>query len=169
MRPKYAALFAALLMSILFAGCQKPSPDSGGDEAGKVYEFAYKGASITINAKAEPVLSALGAYSSYYESPSCAFEGMDKIYSYPGFDVATYTLGGVEYVNSVVLTDDSVATPEGLAIGSKIEEVGNAYPGISQSGTSFTAGQNGASKLLIITKDGIVSSIQYISLAGEAD
>ncbi len=48
-----------------------------------------------MNEDVAPILSGLGNYNNYAESPSCAFKGLDKIYSYSGFDLYTYPKGSV--------------------------------------------------------------------------
>ena len=95
--------------------------------------------------------------------PSCAFEGMDKTYSYPGFDVTTYTKGGSDYVSGVIFWDDSVATAEGVYIGQTLEDIRKAY-GADVSGETSVSLTRGASKLLFLLKDGAVSSIQYLAV-----
>ena len=100
------------------------------------YVFKYNGAEIGMNAKADDVIKTLGEYVSYFEAPSCAFEDMDKTYSYPGFDVTTYTLGGVDYISGVVLQDDTVETPEGITIGSTVDQVRAAYGEVAEGASS---------------------------------
>ena len=56
--------------------------------------------------------SVLGEPMHYFEAPSCAFEGMDKIYSYSGFEFTTYTKDNVDYIASIVFLDDTVTTRE---------------------------------------------------------
>ena len=82
------------------------------------------------------ILNGIGDPTSYEESPSCLYQGLDKDYTYPGFKLRTYPENEVDYVLNVCFTDDSVATPEGIMLGSTRSEVINAY------GSSFTD-QNG--------------------------
>ena len=42
---------------------------------------------------------------SYFEAPSCAFDGIDKTYTYAGFELLTYPKDDKDYVSSVVLKD----------------------------------------------------------------
>lgn len=78
------------------------------------------------------LLNGIGDPVSYEESPSCLYQGLDKDYTYPGFKLRTYPENEVDYVLNVCFTDDSVATPEGIMLGSSRNDVINAY------GTSFT-------------------------------
>lgn len=60
-------------------------------------------------------------------APSCAFDGEDKVYIYDGFEVQAGALGGVDYLTGIIINDDSVATPEGVKIGSTLTEMVNLY------------------------------------------
>ena len=44
----------------------------------KGYVFEYNGVKIGMDMEAAPIIAALGEPSSYFEAPSCAFEGLDK-------------------------------------------------------------------------------------------
>ena len=43
-----------------------------------------------MGADASKVVDELGEADDYFESESCAFEGLDKVYTYPGFKLNTY-------------------------------------------------------------------------------
>ena len=135
------------------------------------YAFVYKSLTVTPDAQAAPIVEALGEPISYFEAPSCAFEGLDKVYTFPGFMLYTYPDGsGADYISSVVLMDDSVTTPEGLMIGSSVSEIEAAYGTPSaQSGNLYDYERAGV-RLRFILDDGLtaVISIQYISLAADA-
>jgi hypothetical protein len=133
-----------------------PSQDDG-------YVFKKGDVTVIMKAKAADIIAALGKPTSYYESPSCAFEGMDKTYSYPGFDVTTYTEGGVDYISGVVFWDDSVETPEGLFIGASAADVQRIY-GTEAAGKTKVELEKGSSQLLILLKDDTVTSIQYLAM-----
>lgn len=80
-----------------------------------------------MNDKAERVLAAIGKEKSYFEALSCAFEGMDKIYTFNGFELKTYQLKNIEYVNSVLFLDDTVQTEERVYIGMTKDDVVSKY------------------------------------------
>lgn len=124
----FLALMAVLMMSFVLAGCSgEPTEDndSGKDEAG--YEFASKGVKIQMLAEAEAVLAALGEENTYFEAESCAYQGMDKIYTYSGFEVRTNEIDSKDFVTSVLLIDDTVATPEGVSLFMTKEDMVGAY------------------------------------------
>ena len=85
-----------------------------------------------------------------------------KEYTYNGFVLKTYPLNDVDYVASITLQDDTVATPEGIAIGSELADVTAAY-GDSSSDTKCEY-VKGDSQLLILLENGVVTSIQYVAI-----
>lgn len=92
------------------------------------YEFKSGENVIAMGAEAAPVIKALGKTAkAVFEADSCAYQGKDKVYTYAGFELNTYPVDGKERIASVYFLDDSVATPEGIKIGSKAGDVVNAY------------------------------------------
>ena len=79
--------------------------------------MTYKNVKIIPGAEIAPIVAALGQPQNYMESPSCAFTGLDKIYTYPHFMIYSYPMNNVDYVYMVTLTDDIVSTDEGVKIG----------------------------------------------------
>lgn len=134
---------------------------------GDGYYFTYGDVEIEMDANAAPIVEALGEPASYYEATSCAFDGLDKMYTYAGFELDTYPVGEEDYVSAVLLKDDSVATSEGIAIGSSKEDVEAAYGASDLTGDGTIVYEKGDMKLNIIVKDDMVISIEYKSTALE--
>ena len=116
---------------------------------------------VKIDADMADVLAALGEPLSYFEAASCAFDGLDKTYTYAGFRVLTRPEGSKDYVNSIQLVDDSVQTPEGIYIGSTADDVLSKYGNVTKTDTliSYT---DGNTAINFILKDGVVISIEYL-------
>ncbi|MBQ8833486.1 MAG: hypothetical protein IJ001_12665 [Oscillospiraceae bacterium] len=146
-------IFFVLCFSIFLSGC--------GNSAGKDYVFAYEGTEIPMHAPAEGILTALGEPVNYTETPSCAFEGLDKTYYFGGFYLTTYPGDKGDCVSGLWFADDSVTTPEGIRIGSTQAEVEAAYGTGGFNGTNayFLTGEG--MKLSIILINGTVGSVQY--------
>ena len=125
------------------------------------YVFLAGGSAVSIDQDMAEVLAALGEAQSYFEAASCAFEGLDKTYTYPGFQIVTRPDGDKDYVNSILLTDDSVTTPEGLYIGSSKEDVTAAYGEGEESGSSIMYTKDNTA-LSFILEGGKVISIEYL-------
>lgn len=145
------AIFLLLSLAVTLASCNlggaditlPPEETSAPALQNDVYVFVYRGTSVTPHAKMSELVAGLGDTVSYEESPSCLYQGLDKDYTYAGFKLRTYPENGTDYVLNICFTDDSVATPEGIMLGSARSEVEAAY------GTSYTE-QNGN---VIYTKD----------------
>ncbi len=125
------------------------------------YVFKKGDVTISMGAPADDIISALGTYKKTYEAESCAFDGMDVVYSYAGFDVLTFKKDGTNIITGVVLRDDTQATPEGIYVGSDKAAVEKAYGQKPEEGVNNVQLKKGNSDLLIIFKDDLVNSIQY--------
>ena len=145
------------------AGEGQQDSGQGGAASGAGYQFTAKGVTIEMDADAAPVLEQLGEPVSYFEAASCAFEGLDKTYTYNGFELDTYPTGDKDYISMVVLKDDSVATPEGIAIGDTLEKLTQAYPEGSKQGDNMLVCEKGGMKLCFILQGDEVKSIEYRS------
>ena len=123
---------------------------------------------IAMNADVAPILEGLGEWESYAETTSCAFKGLDKTYSYPGFDLYTYPLNGKDNVNSVYFVDDTVSTPEGIHIGSTKEEMEAAYGTDYEEEFGAYTYTKDKSKLQFLVTDGVIDSVEYTAITPEA-
>ena len=147
---------------------QTADPASGGGSVTEPqgYLFEAYGQDIYVCAEAAPVLSGLPEPRDIFESPSCAFEGMDITYFYPGFELTTYPENGREHVLSVVFTDDGVTTPEGVYLGGALADMEKAYGGgYERSGGQYTY-TRGAGSLIFTIEDDIIAGIMYTMIIG---
>lgn len=142
--------------------------DSTTESAANGYVFQAEGTnetvSLTIDMDFSTVVNALGEPDGYFESPSCAFQGIDKTYSYSHFEILTYPEDGTDKISMILLLDDLVSTSEGVCIGMTQEDMENAY------GKEYEI-KNGAyvytkdnMHLTFIITDGSIVSIEYDSL-----
>lgn len=165
---KIAAMFAAVL---LLAGCGGSAETTTAAETTAAAQvettaseeqgaaaFEVNGVQIPMHAEAAPILEKLGKEKSYFESASCAFEGLDKEYTYSGFVLTTYPDGDVDRVSGINLQDDTVETPEGICIGSTQEDVEKAYGALTGGSGKYNFGDW---QLIILLDSGSVTSIQY--------
>jgi len=134
------------------------------DQQAVGFSFEYNGVKVPLNVEAAPVVEALGEQTDYFEAASCAFQGLDKFYYYSGFELDTYPLDGVDYISSVVFSDDSVSTVEGIYIGSTLEEIIKAY------GENYTEESGlytyilGETKLTILVENNVAAAITYLAI-----
>lgn len=149
------ALFAWVVACLWGCGASHaPSKQDG-------FVFTYNTIQIAPGAEAEAAVEALGEPKSYTEEPSCAFEGMDKTYYYGSFYLSTYPLEGKDYVYRIWLADDSVATAEGIRIGSEQVDAEKAYGANCFNGSNAFVSTKGNTRLTVIVADGAVTSILY--------
>lgn len=147
--------------NIVIGGNNTPS-DSTEDNTDKSFVFVHNNVKITPNDLVDPLVTALGSDYSYYESPSCAYIGLDKCYVYKGFTIYTYPDdNAVDHVLQVVLTDDTLSTPEGLILGDTAEKVIELYGKDYVESNGSYAYTRGKTTLMIIMKNDRVLSIQY--------
>jgi hypothetical protein len=108
------------------------------------------------------VLAALGEPSDVFEAPSCAFEGVDRIYYYPGFVINTFPDRGKDRVLSVYFTDDSAETQEGAYLGMSYEDLISVYgEGFSNETGDMITFVKGETSLAVLVEDELVRDISY--------
>lgn len=150
-----------LLSSILFFSCAPA--DKGGSTQ---YVFEYKGVPIPVHAELNPILEKIGKANNYFEAPSCAFKGLEKIYTYGNFNIHTYEDKGVDYVGSVSILDDSIATKEGLYLFSPVTKALKIYgEGYTKNMGQYTwTSGDKKSKLVMLEENGKIVSIEYSAI-----
>lgn len=162
-------LILAALMCMLFVGCGDSTAPSGAttpntpSAPAKEYVFNYNGISIPMKAEAAPIVAQLGEPLNYFESESCAFKGLDKVYTYASFELCTYPVDGVDYVLSVRFTNDTVSTAEGISIGSTLDSLNSAYSAsVAVGDTGFTlTGGDSSLAFILDGSTGAVTSVKY--------
>lgn len=179
--PRRTALFCALtvLLALTLTACgdsssggqSQGSGDSGSSgpqvptpEANSDYVFTYHDCPLPMNAEFAPLLDYIGEPDSYFEAASCAFDGLDKTYTYSDMELITYPDGDKDYISSIRILSDAVSTPEGITIGSTPEEVEAAYgEDYEDLGTQFSY-ENGDARLSVLFEDGKAVSVEYIAI-----
>ncbi len=127
------------------------------------YVLTYQGCALPANADFAPILGYLGEPASYFEAESCAFEGLDKTYTYDGVEIVTYPDGDVDRISFVRILTSAVSTPEGITIGATPEDVAAAYGEEGASGQQYSY-EDGDCILSIIFQDGKAVSVEYTAL-----
>lgn len=128
------------------------------------YVFPVNNVTVEVDADVAPVIEALGEPASYFEAASCAFEGLDKIYTYSGFEIDTYPAQDQDLVSAVILKDDSVTTAEGICIGDSLEKLQEVYGEAAEENGMLVYEKDGM-KLCFILQDDSIVSIEYRSAA----
>lgn len=135
--------------------------DGGEETSHKGYVFRDGDIVMEMDAEAGPVLEQLGEPNSYFEAPSCAFEGVDKMYTYGSFELDTYPMGDKDYISAVIFKDDSITTPEGVGIGDSREKLMEAYGGEGTEELGMTVYRKDDMKLCFIFQGDSIASVEY--------
>lgn len=171
------AVVAALCLTLIACTAKTPaktapsgetptaSVPSGGntptEPAKDGYYMVVKNVRVDLDAPMAPIAEKLGEPTKYYESESCAYQGLDKVYTYGGVIIRTYPQDGVDYVLSVQLKDDSVLTPEGVGIGDDAAKVKEVYGEPTSTTDVAMRYAKGDVILDIFITDGSVSDVTY--------
>ena len=156
---KKLLIYLLLVATVLsFVACTNNNPPA---KEGEIYTFTSGATKIAIDDDAEPILAALGEWRDYAESASCAFEGLDKVYTYAGFEIQTYPMGEKDFVYMIILQDDTVATEKGVRIGDSKDAVIAAYRTPDEQTDNSLTYKGESMYLQFIMRDDMVTSIQY--------
>lgn len=157
MKPKIC-LFFALCLALFLTGCAAEETIPTTSVEKDALTFYYNGTGIPMHTPAEPILTALGNPKTYTEAPSCAFEGLDKTYFYGSFYLTTYPGEDGDRIQGLWFADDTVATADGITIGSTRAQVEQAYGAFE--GDSFVLETDTARLTILLTRD-TVTGVRY--------
>lgn len=163
MKKIYVAVLITLLtiMGLMACANKTDSASKTNDNAKEGYIFDANGLDIMVDAKASSIIESLGEPISYFEAASCAFNGLDKIYTYAGYEITTYTDSDVDYISEISLKDDTVTTMEGIYIGSDMDSVIAAYGDNYKEDAGYYIYTKGNTRLTFVVTDGEVTAIRY--------
>lgn len=132
--------------------------------APKGYIFKYKKVSASMHGKAAVLMKKAGQPVSQKRSKSCAYDGLDSTYVYKDFILTTYShsVKGEQYINSITLRTDKVATKKGIKIGSPYNAVVKKY-GKAKDNLGVYTYTKGKSKLQIEVTEDEVTKITYVA------
>lgn len=127
------------------------------------FSFKKGGSYIYIN-QPFTAYKALGKEDNFFSAPSCAFQGKTKIYEYKDYTVSVVEEPKKEgLVFSVLLTDESVITSEGVKIGDDVQKMKKVYgKPVDTTDASFVY-RKGDVELIFIHEDDEITSIEYRS------
>jgi len=114
-------------------------PDNLSDLLFHGLALVYRGTLIEMDQRMDHLLQQLGEPLGIFEAPSCAFDGIDRIFGFPGIEIRTYPDGDLDRVHTINIMDDSVTTMRGIRLGNSWADVVAAYgSGYEQDITMFT-------------------------------
>lgn len=137
----------------------EPSGTEPNPEQADVFSFTFQGVNLTPGAAF--VADAMPKPDSTYEIPSCAFEGVDTVYSYAALEVTACGPVGQQQIYSVFLVDVNTPTAEGLYMGDTKDMAVALYgSGYTENGTEWVYTKGGTTLHLLFQGDTIIS-IEY--------
>lgn len=115
-------ILAFALTLLLLTGCGAKAAFSADD-----LQLTIGGNAYQCGAKAETVLAQLGDGYEYAEGKSCAYDGLDKTYTYDTVTIFTNPLESGDTVSEIYTENETVTTSKGIAVGAAKSEVTAAY------------------------------------------
>ena len=164
---KLVLLATVTTMSFMLVACGGDNTEKSSESVGKEqtttegFTWDADGVELSIDATKENTVDKIEEEAEYFESPSCAYDGVDKIYSYNNYSVTFYEGDGEDGISLITLTSDLVSTEEGLSVGSTKEEVLATYGDPAKDDKNLVVYENGKTELRFILKDDVVVSVEY--------
>jgi len=147
------------------APVQNENSDPASDETpGEAPDFALRVGDLLIEMDQDVayVLAALGEPLEEFEDPSCAFDGIDRVFLYPDFEVRTYPKGSSDHVHTIVFENDLIRTTEGgIRLGASLQDVIDAYGDDYEHDSGMYTFTRGLTTLEFLVDDDIVTNIIY--------
>jgi len=135
-----------------------------------VFFFALGNLVIEMNENISFVIDKLGEPLGVMVLPSCAFDGDDRIYRYPGAELYTYPIGEEDFIHTVSFYDDTIRTAEGgVRLGSKLQAILDAYGDNYEFDAGLYKFTRGKTSLEFLVSDDMIIGITYrLNLDGMA-
>lgn len=133
---RYLSIFLLVILCLTGCGASSSSDNSqsaedkttaGGEQTTEAGAYVVNGVTIVPGKDFADADKALGEPLKYTEAASCYFDGMDKVFTYDGFEITTYPVGDKDYVQDICISSDKYKTVEGITIGASLDEVIEAY------------------------------------------
>ena len=112
-----ALIFAAVLV---VSGCAKK--DNG-------TAFGYNNGELTFTPgeKFDAQSDSLAETTAYMEAASCYYDGLDKVFTYEGYEVTTFPKEDGDYIQDINISSESIRTDKEIGVGSTLADVEEAY------------------------------------------
>lgn len=144
-------------------------PGKGAETAAaKGYVYEQSGVTIGVDMDMAELVAALGEPDSYFEAASCAFEGLDKTYTYGSVEIMTYEMNQKDYVSSIYFKDDMVSTKEGVSLFMTKADMIKAYGEKEPDELGMYVYEKDGMKLQFLLSGEEIISIEYVSTVLDA-
>lgn len=121
--------FAAILIvaAVLLMGCGKETPGNKETEEDVKVAYSINNILVVPGTEFDLIKESFGEPVKYTEAASCYFDGMDKMFTYEGFEIRTYPKDGKDYIQDLCLSSDTFKAEGNITVGSSLEEVQAVY------------------------------------------
>jgi len=148
------------------SGNNDPGSENGTPEAPPpvptVFFFKIGDTVVDLNEDINNIIAGAGEPIGILELPSCAFDGMDRVFRFPGTDLYTYPVGDNDFVYNIAFFDDTVRTAEGgIRLGASLQSVLDAYGDDYSFDSGMYTFTRGKTTLEFLTNNDIVIGIAY--------
>ena len=144
--------------------------DAGGPDGAvlpdQAFALDYGGYIIYMDQNMAEVKDALGEPLGEFEALSCAFDGVDRIFRYPGIQIHTYPDGEADFVHTISLRDDSIPIYGGIYIGQNWDDVMAVYGADYEQDFDMYTYKHSPATLSFLVEEGIVTSISFGLIMG---
>ncbi|MCL2404071.1 MAG: hypothetical protein FWC92_00855 [Defluviitaleaceae bacterium] len=125
------------------------------------FTLIYNSVTIQMDQDMAYLLTLLGEPLGIFEAPSCAFDGIDRIFGFPGIQIHTYPDGDLDRVHTISFLDDSITTSEGITLGNSLDDVLAAYGSNYEQDTNMFTFTIDRTTLSFFIEDDMVTGIIY--------
>ncbi len=164
---KVTVVISAIIIGILLVSCSdngKGKAQGYDASSQKNFIFETNNIEIKLHEEAEDIILGLGEYKEYFEAESCAFEGLDKIYTYSSFEISTYEKDSIDYISGISLMDDTVSTKEGISLFQTLEELKAIYGENYKEENGVYTYTKAQSQISFMIKENKIVQIEYLAL-----
>lgn len=129
------------------------------------YKFEYGKQEISVNEDVDTLLASLGEAKKKTSYKSVAFTGKEHVYEYDGIKIATYPGDTKDYIESIMITDKSITTEEGIKVGDSAKKLKQAYKDtLSEGKNGIMEATSGDTMIRFIVMDKKVAAIDYYAV-----
>lgn len=161
-----AILIIGAVVGVIILGSKKNESDKTKETNAEQTTFEVKYQDVEITPGKEFSADRIKEEANLSEIPSCAFNGVDKVYTYENFEIIVASVDGKDTVYSVYFDNDAMETTEGVKVtdtkDKMIEKYGNNYK--QELGNKYIYTNNNVELSFIIESD-IITAIEYTLIA----
>jgi len=154
-------VIGAIEIAVTMSNNTKPQEDKTQTAETSKEVYAFADGEKKANLGEEFNKEAFGQEENYSEIASCAFEGLDKTYTYANYEITTFPDGEKEKVYSVYFLNENIATQEGVKITDSVEKMKEVYGEEAEVQGNQYRYTKGKTNLEFIVEEDVITSIQY--------